>query len=192
MPDPNPDQGVIDFLTEQLKRQEDERIRLNDQLVRVHGRNLATLVSTWRFIIVTRVAVLVIGLAGLQLIMLNADAFLDASALVPVLEKYFGRESGIVANINLWSPQQAGLLVVIVIIGIALLTLTMDGLLVLLQTRCRARGLEAERYLRIEALFFEIYMRRKWIELPFWIARAVFLVFVIVALGYLGIALKEI
>lgn len=182
----NPDQGVIDFLMEQLKRREDERRRLHDQLVQTHSRNLATLIATWRFIVVTRVAIFALGVAGLQLIMSNIGAFLDTSRLMGIIETYKGLPSGIVKKIELWTPKQATDLVVLLVSGIAMATILTDILLALLQSRCKSRGLAAERYLQIEGLFHEIDASRAFISAPFFIVRAALLAFVIVVVGNLG------
>lgn len=190
MPDRNPDQGVIDFLTEQLKRREDERVRRNEQLVRTHAGNLATLASTWRFIIVTRVLSLALGLAGLQFILLHAPQFLDPSALLPILENFFGKEVGFVARVRIWSPSDAALLIGVIVTTIVFFVVASDVLLARLQTRCRERGVEAETYLQIRGLFTEIRMLRGLIGLPFWLARITLLAFVIVLLAQLGNALQ--
>src|SRR3989344_605080 len=97
----NPNQGVIDFLIEQLKRREDERQKQVDQLVQTYRANLGILLSTWRFILITRAAFFVLAGAGLQFIMLSIEALLDTSQLVGVMENYKGFPSGIVKMIRL-------------------------------------------------------------------------------------------
>lgn len=186
----NPDQGVIDFLTNQLTRREDERIRLDDQLVRTYSRNLATLVSTWRFIVVTRVVSFALGLGALQFILLNVAFFLDASKLLPILENFFGRDSGIVGQVKVWSSVHAAYLVAIIISMIVFVIISFDILLARLQMRCRERGWETEQYLRINGLFTEIRVLRGLIGLPFWLGRTILLVFVIVVLAQLGNVLR--
>ena len=186
----NPNQGVIDFLIEQLKRREDERQKQVDQLVQTYRANLGILLSTWRFILITRAAFFVLAGAGLQFIMLSIEALLDTSQLVGVMENYKGFPSGIVKMIRLLTPEQASNLVAIGICAIVLVTITIDLQLAFLQRRCRIRGVQAEEHLRIEGLFVEIYSRRARIELPFWIARTAILFFGMMVLGYLGVATK--
>jgi hypothetical protein len=182
----NQEQGVIDFLSEQLKRREDERIRLDDQLVRTYRANLNTLTATWRFIILARAALLGVAVASLQLILRNVSSFLDTSRLVYILESYKGLPTWLLQLVQPLTAAEAAKLVALLITMTVFLAVSIDVVLAFLQKRCRVRGLQTESYLRIEGFFTEIQTWRRWTGLPFWIARAGMILFGIVALGYLG------
>lgn len=179
------EKGVIDFLSTQLERKEKEQQRLHNQLVQTHSRNLATLIATWRFIVVSRVAVFAAGTAGLQIITSNISSFLDTAHLIAVLENYKGVLSGLIEKFELWTPRQAAHLVAFLILGIAFTVVSIDSLLALLQSKCAKRGLEAEAYLEIRGLFFEIRNYRLIIGTPFSFARIIFIAIAVVILSYL-------
>lgn len=181
----NPDQGVIDFLSEQLKRKEDERQKTVDRLVQTYRSNLGILLSTWRFILVTRTALFALTAASLQYILQNMKVFLDTDKLIAVMEAYKGLPSGLINMIRLLTPTQVGRLVAILIVTIVLVLWSIDMTLALLQRRCAIRGLESEKHLQIDGLFFEIRSRRFWIWFPFLIVRIATLLFGIMATWYL-------
>ena len=181
----NHEQGVIDILSEQLKKREDERQKQVERLVLTYRNNLTILLGTWRFILVTRAAFFALAGASLQYILQHMKVFLDTGQLIVVMEMYQGLPSMLLNVVRLLTPAQVAKLVALIVLTVVLVVLLIDRALAILQNKCIARGLEAEEHLHIQGLFFEIHISSHLISLPFGIAWTTILLFGIMSLWYL-------
>lgn len=183
----HPERGFIDFVSEQLQRKKEEQEKQADRLVITYRNNLTILLATWRFILVTRAAFFALAGASLQYILQHMKVFLDTSQLVVVMEMYQGLPSALLNVVRLLTPVQAANLVALIVLAVVLIVLSIDRALAVLQRKCVLRGLEAEQYLNINGLFFEIDRSSYLILLPFGIAWTTVLLFGIMSLWYLAI-----
>ncbi|MDP3646029.1 MAG: hypothetical protein Q8R25_03000 [bacterium] len=183
-----PHQATIDFLSEQLKRREEERVKERDQKIQTHRTNHGTLLATWRFILITRGAFFALAAAGLQYVLQNLGTVLDTTRLITVIETWKGLPTGIIGTARLVTSGQAANLVAITIVSITSIAFAIDVMLAKLQSRCVVLGLDTELHLFVPGLFFDIRNHERVIAVPFWIARFAILAFGIVALSYLLLA----